>query len=52
MNDTTKKRKYSSINISHETKTRADGVYYSLKIKNKFKSSDDFINWLLDKVDK
>jgi len=48
--DTTKIRKYDAINVSPETKLKVDEVYYRFKVKKKFKTFDDFINWLLDSV--
>lgn len=47
--NTSKIRKYDAINVTPETKLKVDEMYYKLKLEKKFKSFDDFINYLLSK---
>jgi len=49
--DKPKLRTYDSINVKPETKKRVDKLYYSAKIKKKYRSFDEFINELLDRLE-
>lgn len=46
-----KLRKYESINVKSETKVRVDKKYYDMKVSEKFKTFDEFINYLLDRLE-
>jgi hypothetical protein len=48
---TLKDNPYSFLNIKKETRQRIDEYYYKNKLKNKYKSYDDFIKELLDLLD-
>ncbi len=48
----TKVRKYGSINVNPETKVRVDTLYYEVKVKNGLKTFDQFMNYLLDVLEK
>ena len=50
--ENTKVRKYGNINVNPATKKRVDEVYYELKIKMGFKTFDQFVNYLLDGLEK
>ena len=47
-----KQRPYDVLNLKYNTKERIDKIYYSLKVKKKYKSYDDFINEVLDFFEK
>lgn len=49
--DKPKIRKYESINVTTETKLRVDEIYYKIKVEKKFKTFDQFINYILDIVE-
>ena len=44
--------KYKSVNLNPETKLRIDKNYYEMKFKKGFKTFDQFINYLLDVLEK
>ena len=48
----TKVRKWGSVNVNPETKLRVDTTYYEMKVKKGFKTFDQFINYLLDVLEK
>ena len=50
--ENTNVRKWGSINVNPETKLRVDIAYYEMKVKKGFKTFDQFINYLLDVLDK
>jgi len=43
-----KLRVYDAINVKFSTKERFDELYYKLKVKNKYRSYDDFVKQILD----
>ena len=49
--DNLKSRKYESINVTPETKLRVDELYYKMKVSKKFKTFDQFINYILDALE-
>ena len=46
--DNLKSRKYESINVNSQTKLRVDELYYKMKVSKKFKTFDQFINYLIN----
>ena len=48
--DNPKVRKYEALNVKPETKKRIDTLYYSAKIKKKYRSFDEWLNELLDSL--
>jgi len=50
--NTSKVGKYDSINVNVKTKLRVDKIYYKIKVDKKLKTFDQFINYILDLVEK
>lgn len=49
--DKLKLREYESLNLKPETKQRVDRMYYKAKMNKKYRSVDEFLNEVLDKLE-